>query len=225
MNIYKLRDYVQFVACGSLHYGTIIKIMPELNVWYYLIDTNDFPIGITVREENIISKIYSTRLIKENEEMEFDFKNWQYIRTVPPKECLENIMREQTEIIDYKVFNDGKAVKVYFKDGTDEVAVCDANDTYDFERAIEVCIMKKRLGGSSAYNGAVRRAMKQIKAIDKQRKEYEDEQIRLANKKQKDIERKIKRREKKRQEQIEIQKEAYLRAMREHDKCFTEKTN
>lgn len=118
------------------------------------------------------------------------------------------------EIIDYKVFND-KVVVLYFADGTEEKTVCNAKDKFSIERAAEVGVMKKKLGGSNAYNKLVNNAIKQIEAINKRKAAEKAEEELQAHRRQKDIERKIKRKEKKREEQIEIQKEAYIRAMKE----------
>ena len=122
----------------------------------------------------------------------------------------------QPVITDYKVFNN-KVVVVWFDDGTTEKATCDKLDVFDLERAIEVCIVKKKFGGSNEYNKTVRRAMKQIAAIDKNKKLEKEEQELLAKKKAKEIARKIKRIEKKRQEQIDMMAEAYLKAMFAYD--------
>ena len=80
---------------------------------------------------------------------------------------LPNIML--VKIKDYKIIND-KVVIVTFVDGTTEKAVCDPEDTFDLERAVEICICKKMFGGTKAYNDAIRKALKQIDAIDKKRK-------------------------------------------------------
>lgn len=115
-------------------------------------------------------------------------------------------------IIDYKVIND-RVVIVTFVDSSTEKAICNPEDTFDLERAIEICICKKMFGGTKAYNDAVRRALKQVAAIDKKKKEDEEEIKRIAKRKEKDIQRKIRRRERIRQEQIDIQAAAYLKAL------------
>lgn len=87
------------------------------------------------------------------------------------------------------------------------------------EQAIAICIGKKIMGGSGAYNNAIKRGLKVYedkitkKALDKA------EQERIANKRAKRIaykKRKAAEKEKEeRERQIEIQKEAYIRAMSE----------
>ena len=113
-----------------------------------------------------------------------------------------------------------------FADETKEKSVCREPDVFSLESAISICISKKVMGGSSAYNNAVKRGMKVYE--DKQKKEAaekaEQERIekkrvkRLAYKKRRDakrIEEENQRKKKEREEQIEIQREAYLRAMKE----------
>ena len=81
------------------------------------------------------------------------------------------------EIVDYKVIND-TVVIVTFADETTEKAVCNKNDTYDFERAIEICICKKKFGGTKEYNTAIKNALRQVKAVDeKKKKEAEEKEL------------------------------------------------
>lgn len=120
-------------------------------------------------------------------------------------------------IVDVNPIVPNKVVEVTFADGTKEKSVCREPDVFSMESAISICISKKIMGGSSAYNNAVKRGMKVYE--NKQKKEAavkaEQERIekkrakRLAYKKRKENQRKVRERE----EQIEIQKEAYLRAM------------
>lgn len=122
--------------------------------------------------------------------------------------------KKPMEIKDYKVFNN-KVVIVTFVDGSTEKAVCDfSEDSFDLERAIEICICKKMFGGTKAYNDAIRKALKQINEIDKKRKEDEELAKLIARKKEKAANRKKLRQEKTRKEMIDIQAEAYLKAMK-----------
>ena len=116
-------------------------------------------------------------------------------------------------IKDYKIIND-KVVIVTFVDGTTEKAVCNPEDTFDIERAVEICICKKMFGGTKAYNDAIRKALKQIDAINKKRKEDEELAKLIARKKEKAANRKKLKQEKIRKEMIDIQVEAYLKAMK-----------
>lgn len=117
-----------------------------------------------------------------------------------------------------------KVVEVTFADGKKEKSVCREPDIFSLESAISICISKKIMGGSSAYNNAVKRGMKVYE--DKQKKEAtektEQERIekklakRLAYKERRAVKRaeeENQRKAREREEQIAIQTEAYLRAM------------
>lgn len=123
----------------------------------------------------------------------------------------------------YKVCdNDGvKTVVVKFEDGSDEHAVCCADDQFELKRGIEVCILKKVLGRDN-YKTLLRKAMNQVKAIDKaeEDKKKAEEAALAAEKayKAKIEKKKAKRIAKKRAARIEEMKEAYLAAMKEHGK-------
>ena len=110
-----------------------------------------------------------------------------------------------------------KAVLVTFADGTKTKAVLDDIDEFTLEQGISICITKKLLGkdGDSVYNKIINRAFKV-----KQQNEAAAEKAaagRLEKKRRKEAAaaKKARKKAKKREEQIEIQKEAYIRAMRE----------
>lgn len=128
------------------------------------------------------------------------------------------------KVEDVNIIVPDKVVEVTFADGTKEKSVCREPDTFSLESAISICISKKIMGGSSAYNNAVKRGMKVYE--DKQKREAtekaEQERIekkrakRLAYKKRREVKRAEEEKQRKareREEQIEIQTEAYLRAM------------
>lgn len=119
-------------------------------------------------------------------------------------------------IVDYKIINN-TVVIVTFSDGTTEKAVCDENDTFDFEKAIEICVCKKKFGGTKEYNNAIKKALKQVHSIDNKKKKESEEQERIAHRKAKYAERQAKRKAKRRQEQINIQSEAFFKAMVMYD--------
>lgn len=120
------------------------------------------------------------------------------------------------EIVDYKVIND-TVVIVTFADGTTEKAVCNKNDTYDFERAIEICICKKKFGGTKAYNSAIKNALRQVKAVDdEKKKEAEDKEL-AKRREAKIAKRKAKRKAQRRQQRIDDMSEAFLKAMLDYD--------
>lgn len=120
------------------------------------------------------------------------------------------------EIVDYKVIND-TVVIVTFADNTTEKAVCNKNDTYDFERAIEICICKKKFGGTKAYNSAIKNALRQVKAVDDKRKKEAEEKELEKRREAKIAKRKAKRKAQRRQQRIDDMSEAFLKAMLDYD--------
>lgn len=117
-------------------------------------------------------------------------------------------------IKDVNILAENKVVEVTFYGGDKQKAVCDEKDTFDLETAISICITKHLLGGTKAYNDAVKCGMKVYK--DKQKKIAEEEKLKklIANKRAKRLAKKQKQAEKKREEAITIQTEAYIRAMK-----------
>ena len=120
------------------------------------------------------------------------------------------------EIVDYKVIND-TVVIVTFADETTEKAVCNKNDTYDFERAIEICICKKKFGGTKEYNTAIKNALRQVKAVDEKKKKEAEEKELAERREAKIAKRKAKRKAQRRQQRIDDMSEAFLNAMLEYD--------
>ena len=137
------------------------------------------------------------------------------------KRCIELNL---PTVKDVQVIND-TVVIVYFDDGTNEKAVLSADDKFNLEQGISICITKKILSnqtegnGTAVYNKLVKYCMdvyennkkKEQETANKKRIEAARRKN-FADKKRKKHERKIQR---EREAQIEIQKEAYLRAMKE----------
>ena len=136
-----------------------------------------------------------------------------------PKETSINL-----DIVDYKVIND-KVVIVTFKDGSTEKSVCHGDDVFDLERAIELCICKKKFGGNKDYYAAIRKALKQVRDIDTKKKKDAEEKERIANRKAKYAERKAKRMAKKRKEQIDLQTESFVAAMMKYNEIVNDSMN
>lgn len=141
----------------------------------------------------------------------------------------KNGMRQfDTELIsaieDVQVLND-RVIMVKFVDGTTEKAVLDDSDTFSIEQGISICIAKKILSaltkgnGSSVYNKLVEYGLKAYEEIKERKYESAKENAEKNAKAKRNAERAKKKRArkaaKKREYDIEIQKEAYLRAMRE----------
>lgn len=130
------------------------------------------------------------------------------------KNMIGDFNMEKCSVVDVNIIVPNKVVEVTFADGTKEKSVCREPDTFSLESAISICISKKIMGGSSAYNNAVKRGMKVYE--DKQKREATEkaEQERIEKKRAKRLAYKEHRAAKKREEQIAIQTEAYLRAMK-----------
>lgn len=116
------------------------------------------------------------------------------------------------------VYN-SKVVKITYGDGTFTKAVCSENDVFDLDTGITICLIKRILGGGDCgnknYNNLIRSVHDLMERDQREREEFK--KYKLARKeKQKEIEHKrAEGKARAREEQIEIQKEAYLRAMRE----------
>lgn len=133
------------------------------------------------------------------------------------------------DIKDVRILTDGNentGVAVTFTDNTTMKAILnrDEHDVFSLEQGISICITKKLLAmksknGESLYNKIVNRAKRfYINRLREERLQLEREEAQA--KKREKIARKNrawweKKRNKQREEQIEIQKEAYIRAMRE----------
>lgn len=133
-----------------------------------------------------------------------------------------------SDIVDVRTFEreHKSQVVVYFADNTRETATVEYGDTYNLEQGISICIAKKLIArqvgneyGSSIYNKLVERGLKVYKKslaiIEKRQREEEEKKTRYQKLVEKKQAKRKKREEADRERQIEIQKEAYLRAMRE----------
>lgn len=121
------------------------------------------------------------------------------------------------EVVDVNPIVQNKVIEVTFADGTKEKSVCREPDVFSLESAISICISKKIMGGSSAYNNAVKRGMKVYEKKLEFERHQKEEQERIEKKRAKRLAYKERRATEKanaeKERQIEIQKEAYLRAM------------
>lgn len=118
-----------------------------------------------------------------------------------------------------ETYND-RVVKVTFIDGTFTKAVCSDNDHFDLDVGITICAMKRVFGknGNRHYNNYIRHAHAVIEANDKL---IEEEARKKAEARMKRRKLELKRAAKKlkeKEEQIDIQKQAILRALDEHER-------
>ena len=140
--------------------------------------------------------------------------------------CKKGLENAKTTIKEIKVLVPNKVVEVTFEDGSIQKSVCHEDDTFSMERAIEICVVKQAMGGSAAYNKAIRKALKVWDTQEKLRIAKEKEEKRAAKHraryeayKKRCQEKRLKAEQyelaRKREESIEMQKEAFVRAFKE----------
>lgn len=122
---------------------------------------------------------------------------------------------KRKKIVDVNIIVPNKVVEVTFIDGDKQKAVCQEPDVFSLEQAISICLTKHLLGGTGVYNKAVKNGMKVYDNKLKADNTTKAEEDRIAKRRAKKMAYMKRRAEKRREEQIEIQKEAYVRAMRE----------
>ena len=106
-------------------------------------------------------------------------------------------------------------VIVEFVDGTSEKAVLHPDDSFSLEQGISICLTKKLVGGSAIYNKLMGRALNVKKNNDATKAKKEAEENERKERRKKYAAKKAERLAKKREDYINVQKEAYLRALRE----------
>lgn len=133
------------------------------------------------------------------------------------------------KIVDVNMIVPDKVVEITFLDGTKVKSVCKEPDVFSLEQAISICIAKKIMGGSGKYNKAVKFGIKVYEDKLKREASENAERERIEKRREKrkaNKERRIRklkeeeaaRLSKEKEDMIEIQKEAYLRAMKEMNK-------
>lgn len=136
---------------------------------------------------------------------------------------INRLNKTTIEVTDVKIIVPNKVVEVTFTDGSKEKSVCREPDVFSLESAISICVSKKIMGGSGAYNNLVKRGLKVYEDNIKMDAAVKAEQERINKKRAKRkayMERRAaKREETARERQIEIQKEAYIRAMEYTKDC------
>lgn len=221
---FKVGDVVKFILLEKEKVGQIksINFINDIDDAIFMYETGLINkkevfknIKVSVQDfNNVVRNISMDKIlykIEENEMAEVKVK----ITSPLAKATIDN-SNINLNIKDYKILND-RAVMFFFEDGTSETTVCAEEDTFNIEEAANIAICKKKFGGSGAYNNAVRRAIKQVYAIDKKKLQEEKERMELEERKARRVERKLKRKAAKRQEQIDIQAEAFFKAMMMYD--------
>lgn len=181
----------------------------------FKMDVNGFTIGMDYPSPKTMPKEANTYLYVENGQVRIaNYKNGKRTSDIGIIES----------IADIQVLNE-KVVMVTFSDGKVEKAVIDTYDTFNIEQGIAICIMKKSFSnisndnGSSVYNKLVEYGLKAyndiLAAESKAEAEKQEKNARVKRKAEKAQRKRARKAAEKREAEIEIQKEAYLRAMRE----------
>ena len=128
--------------------------------------------------------------------------------------------REDKNMATFRIKNvktiDKKVVIVEFSGGDVQKAVCMPEDTFDFEKGIEVCVMKHLLGKAGYYK-ALKDAEKQIKALKENTDKKKADAEAKKRKEAKTAKYKARKAERKRAARVAEMKEAYLAALYEYN--------
>lgn len=125
-------------------------------------------------------------------------------------------------IIDVRVIVENKVVEVTFPNGDKQKSICQEPDVFSLEMAISICITKHLLGGTKEYNKVIRNGVKCYENKLNRNKAKTEEMERIEKRKVKLAAYKKRKAEKRKEAQIEMQKEAYLRALRDFNKELSE---
>jgi hypothetical protein len=220
---------------NDLTYGDVSRVAnvysPELATqsWNNVASIN----AVDEVAQKVNQLITSASLKKEKEKVPKATTNILFTEgnSVKVKNCKDGEVKDtktiMSDIKDIEVKYNGEnstVIFVTFKDGKTEKAVLDKDDEFSLEHGLTIIILEKLLSdkgvdGKSVHNKLVDRAMKLYNKLekeknDKAKKELEEKE----RKKRLEAKQRAKKRKQsaaEREYQIEIQKEAYLRAMRE----------
>lgn len=114
-----------------------------------------------------------------------------------------------------ETYND-RVVKVTFEDGSFTKSVCSSNDTFDLDVGITICILKRVMGknGHKLYNNMMRDIHKIMDENEKDKEKARKEKAEHKTKQRKTELKAAAKKAKARQEQIDIQKTAFVEALR-----------
>lgn len=114
-----------------------------------------------------------------------------------------------------ETYND-RVVKVTFEDGSFTKSVCSDNDTFDLDVGITICILKRVMGknGHKLYNNMMRDIHKIMDENEKDKEKARKEKAERKAKQRKTEFKAAAKKAKARQDQIDIQKTAFVEALR-----------
>ena len=142
------------------------------------------------------------------------------------KEIIMEVRRKKLIIEDFEISRSGKGIKVNFTDGTYKKAYASEPDEFDFKTALYICLAKKLQNEYKCKDieelarilSMTKKYIKEVEEVYSEYKKEEESKRIIANRRAKKIRYKANKKAREREEMIEIQKEAYLRAMREANK-------
>lgn len=120
------------------------------------------------------------------------------------------------------------ATKLILKDGRDFVSVAQEGDEFDKEQGVKECLLKFLFDGNSYYplvRSLIRENKEEEEAKEKKIAEEKAAKEAQIKREKENREKRIAREKAQREYEIEVQKEAYLRAMREMKETNKEESN
>ncbi len=155
------------------------------------------------------------------------------------EECISPFVK----IKDYVVVVPGKVVEVLFEEGNTEKMVCQEEDVFDIRRCLFIALAKHLYKKEYTFKGIEYKANEMMyikryaKMIDdvlkkhykgeldaqKKKQQEQEEKERIARRRAKRYAYKERRKHKEEEHLVELQKEAYLRAMREYNEVKADK--
>ena len=146
---------------------------------------------------------------------------------LPLKTYTKEIKKESTMIVkDFEISKSGNGVTVHFTDGTYKKSYAVAPDKFDLETALYICLAKKfqneykcdDIEELAKFFSMTKKHIKEVERVCSEYKKEEESKKIIANRRAKKIRYKANKKAREKEEMIEIQKEAYLRAIREANK-------
>ena len=129
-------------------------------------------------------------------------------------------------IKDFEISKSGNGITVNFVDGTYKKSYALEPDKFDIKSALYICLAKKysneykcdNIEELAKFFSMTKKYIREVERVYSEYKKEEEVKKIIANRKAKKIRYKANKKAREREEMIEIQKEAYLRAMREANK-------
>ena len=241
---FKIGDKIKFFAYNpktrsynKITQGRIFAVLDDAYLNDFIVSEEGTGKRVYVKLPRIIEKIY----VKSPKTVEKNTVDNNTIQEDKKMNAFATIL--DLKVKDIKVINattvkeeevDGKnvkrktksdqpvAVEVTFENGITTRSECNIEDTFDLDTGITICTLKALIGpqlGTKVYNSFIKDCHRLIDQKEKEIKEKQQEEERIARKKAKMAAKRKANFEKKKalekERQIEIQKEAFIRAIKE----------